>query len=261
MAADATPGQIDYLDTGDGDRLAYCHQQGSSPGVLFLPGFNSDMNGSKALALARWCDERGRQFTRFDYSGHGLSSGEFREGSIGRWRDDALTVLDQVTCGPQVVVGSSMGGWLMLLLALKRPGSIAGLLGIASAPDFTERLYTQRLGDQQRRALDEFGYCELPYHYGDGKPHTIGRQLIEDGRNHRVLGGAIDIRVPVRLIHGQADADVPWQLSMAVAENITSQDVEIQLVKGGDHRLSTPADLRRLERCLQDLLAVVEARD
>jgi pimeloyl-ACP methyl ester carboxylesterase len=219
------------------------------------------MNGTKALALARWCREHGRQFTRFDYSGHGLSSGEFSEGSIGRWRDDALAVLDRVARGPQVVVGSSMGGWLMLLVALQRPGKIAGLLGIASAPDFTERLYDQRLGDQQRRALDDVGYCELPNHYGDGKPHIIGRRLIEDGRNHCVLGGEIDIRAPVRLIHGQADEDVPWQLSMAVAERITSQDVEIQLVKGGDHRLSSPADLRRLERCLEDLLESVEASD
>ena len=151
-----------------------------------------------------------------------------------------------------------MGGWLMLLVALSRPGKIAGLLGIASAPDFTERLYSQRLGAEQRQALAETGYCELPNHYGDGKPHVIGRQLIEDGRKHLILGNSIDIPVPVRLIHGQADVDVPWHLSMDIADRITSRDVEILLVKGGDHRLSTPEDLRRLERCLQNLLVTVE---
>ena len=258
MAADTADGQLAYLDTQSGETLAYSHLAGSGPGVVFLPGFNSDMNGTKAIALADWCRERERQFTRFDYSGHGLSSGEFSEGSIGQWCNDALTVLDGVTAGPQVLVGSSMGGWLMLLLALARPGRIAGLLGIASAPDFTERLFSQRLGDKQRTALAETGYCELPNHYGDGKPHVIGRQLIEDGRNHFVLGGDIDIPVPVRLVHGQADADVPWQLSMDIAERLTSTDVEVQLVKNGDHRLSTTADLRRLERCLQDLLATLE---
>lgn len=258
MALDATDEQVAYLDAESGEKLAYSHQAGASPGVVFLPGFNSDMNGTKALALADWCRQRGRQFTRFDYSGHGLSTGDFSAGSIGQWCGDALTVLDRVTDGPQVLVGSSMGGWLMLLVALARPGRIAGLLGIASAPDFTERLYTQRLGEEQRRDLAETGSCELPNHYGDGKPHIIGRQLIEDGRKHRLLGGDIDIRVPVRLVHGQADADVPWQLSMDIAERLASHDVEIHLVKNGDHRLSTPADLRRLERCLQDLLATVE---
>ncbi len=146
----------------------------------------------------------------------------------------------------------------MLLVALARPDRVAGLLGVASAPDFTERLYSQRLDDGERLALEQTGYCELPNHYGDGKPHTIGRQLIEDGKNHLLLGGKIDIRSPVRLIHGQSDADVPWQLSMAVAEQITSDDVEVQLVKNGDHRLSTAADIQRLERCLEDLLAIVD---
>jgi pimeloyl-ACP methyl ester carboxylesterase len=258
MALDTADGQVAYLDTQSGEILAYSHWAGASPGVVFLPGFNSDMNGTKALALAAWCRQRERQFTRFDYSGHGLSSGDFSAGSIGQWCDDTLAVLDRVTDGPQVLVGSSMGGWLMLLVALARPGKIAGLLGIASAPDFTERLFSQRLGDKQRTALAETGYCELPNHYGDGKPHTIGRQLIEDGRNHLVLDGDIDIRVPVRLVHGQADADVPWQLSMDIAERLTSTDVEVQLVKGGDHRLSAPADLLRLKRCLQDLLATLE---
>ncbi len=255
---DATDDSMAWVETGAGESLAYCHHPGAAPGVLFLPGFNSDMQGTKALALESWCRERGRQFTRFDYSGHGRSSGVFRDGCIGQWRDDPLAILDRVTTGPQVLVGSSMGGWLMLLVALARPDRVAGLLGIASAPDFTERLYSQRLDDGQRLALEQTGYCELPNHYGDGKPHTIGRQLIEDGKNHLLLGGKIDIRSPVRLIHGQSDADVPWQLSMAVAEQITSDDVEVQLVKNGDHRLSTAADIQRLERCLEDLLAIVD---
>jgi pimeloyl-ACP methyl ester carboxylesterase len=239
--------------------LAYDHRSGSEPGVLFLPGFNSDMQGTKALALDRWCSIHGRQFTRFDYSGHGCSGGSFREGTIGQWRDDALAVLDQVATGPQVLVGSSMGGWLMLLVALCRPQRVAGLVGIASAPDFTERMRQQRLGKQQLASLQATGYCELPIDYGEGKPHTIGRRLLDEGRDHLLLDTKIGFEGPVRLLHGQSDEDVPWALSLALMEQLASRDVELTLIKDGDHRLSSDRDIERLLTTVERLLATLGA--
>ena len=248
---------LNHVRNGAGQRIACRHREGSSPGVMFLPGFNSDMEGTKALALDAWCADRGIQFTRFDYSGHGLSEGAFSEGSIGHWSGDAIHVIDEVTNGPQVLVGSSMGGWIMLLVALARSQRVAGLLGIASAPDFTERLFNERLSEEQLTSLQRTGYCELPNHYGDEKPHVIGRQLIEDGRKHLLLGGRIDIAVPVRLLHGDADTDVPWQLSAAIADQLVSEDVVLQLVKHGDHRLSSIEDLQRIIDVLEQLISAV----
>lgn len=248
---------LNHVRNEAGERIACRHREGSSPGVMFLPGFNSDMEGTKALALDAWCAVRGIQFTRFDYSGHGLSEGAFSEGSIGRWSGDAIRVLDALTTGPQVLVGSSMGGWIMLLVTLARSQRVAGLLGIASAPDFTERLFNERLNEEQLASLHRTGYCELPNHYGDEKPHVIGRQLIEDGRDHLLLGGRIDITVPVRLLHGDADADVPWQLSAAIADQLVSDDVVLQLVKQGDHRLSSTGDLQRMTDVLEELIGAV----
>tara|TARA_R110002110_G_scaffold406421_1_gene626417 strand:- start:237292 stop:238035 length:744 start_codon:yes stop_codon:yes gene_type:complete len=237
-----------FLTRDDGTRLAYAHSPGSGPGIVFLAGFNSNMGGDKALALEHWCREQGRQFTRFDYFGHGQSSGTLAEGSIGRWRDDTIAIIEQLTSGPQLLVGSSMGGWLMLLVAIARPERVTALCGIAAAPDFTERLHDQRLNEQQRRELSETGFCELPNHYDDGEPHRISRYLLEEGATHRVLHSEIAIDVPVRLIHGQCDDDVPWQLSLEIAQQLRSSDVEVQLVKNGDHRLSTPRDIERLLR-------------
>lgn len=244
---------------GPNGRIAYHHSPGSSPGVLFCTGFNSDMGGTKARALDAWCAERGIQFTRFDYSGHGESDGRFEDGSIGEWLDDMLAVLDSVCQGPQLVVGSSMGGWIMLLAARARPGHIAGLLGIASAPDFTRAMRDSRLSSGQLADLDETGYCEIANHYDDGKPYRIGRKLLEEGEQHLLLGAEIAIDVPVRLIHGQADADVPWQLSLQVAELLASQDVELLLVKQGDHRLSEPVDLERMLAVLGNLWVQLSA--
>jgi pimeloyl-ACP methyl ester carboxylesterase len=221
--------------------------------VLFCAGFNSNMQGIKALALEQWCRDRGRQFTRFDYSGHGESSGSVEEGCIGRWRDDTLAVLDRVTSGPQVIVGSSMGGWIMLLVALQRARRVKALLGLAAAPDFTERLRA-RLTDAQRQQLDRSGYADLPNCYDDGEPYRIGALLLDEGEAHLLLDGEIPVDVPVRLIQGQRDDDVPWQLALRLAERIRGADVEIQLVKDGDHRLSQPSDLRRLELTLEQLL-------
>ncbi len=250
----ATDVSTQYLDSPQGRRLAYTHHAGAGPGVLFCAGFNSHMNGDKALALDAWCREQGRQFTRFDYSGHGESSGQFEDGSIGQWLEDTLAILDTVCEGPQLIVGSSMGGWMMLLAALARPQAVRALLGIASAPDFTEALWNRGLDDQQRVSLQETGYCEIPNCYDDGQPYRIGRQLIEEGRSHLLLQDEISLEMPVRLIHGQLDEDVPWGHSLSIAGQLQSRDVEVQLVKSGDHRLSQPEDLDRLIRTLHTLL-------
>ncbi len=242
-----------FLSLPDGSRLAYSHHAGSGPGILFCSGFNSDMQGTKAVALNAWCREQGRQFTRFDYFGHGLSSGTAEDGCIGRWRDDTLAVLDAVTSGPQLLVGSSMGGWIMLLVALQRPQRLCGLLGLAAAPDFTARLAAS-LNAQQRQQLAASGYADLPNCYADGQPYRIGRRMLEEGAAHRVLEREIPLQLPVRLIHGQRDEDVPWQSSLTLAERLCSEDVEVQLVKNGDHRLSEPADLQRLVHTLEQLL-------
>jgi pimeloyl-ACP methyl ester carboxylesterase len=245
--------QPQFLSLPDGSRLAYSHHAGSGPGILFCSGFNSDMQGTKAVALDAWCREQGRQFTRFDYFGHGRSSGAVEEGCIGRWRDDTLAVLDAVTSGPQLLVGSSMGGWIMLLVALQRPQRLCGLLGLAAAPDFTARLEAS-LSAQQRQQLAASGYADLPNCYDDGQPYRIGRHMLEEGAAHLVLEREIPLQLPVRLIHGQRDEDVPWALSLTLAQRLRSDDVEVQLVKNGDHRLSEPVDLQRLVRTLQQLL-------
>jgi pimeloyl-ACP methyl ester carboxylesterase len=247
--------QPSYLALPDGARIAYRHIDGTAPGILFCSGFNSDMQGNKALALDAWCVAEGRQFTRFDYFGHGLSSGRVEEGCIGRWRDDAVAVLDHLTLGPQLVVGSSMGGWIMLLLAMARSERVLGLVGLAAAPDFTARL-RDSLTEAQRGQLADTGYADLPNCYDDGEPYRIGRLLLEEGSNHLLLGKEIPLDLPVRLIHGQRDEDVPWQLALTLADNLRSTDVEVQLVKDGDHRLSEPADLQRLGKTVAQLLSV-----
>jgi pimeloyl-ACP methyl ester carboxylesterase len=235
---------VNRLPVGDGTSLAYSHLPGSEPGILFCAGFNSDMQGNKALGLEDWCRGQGIQFTRFDYYGHGESDGAMEQGTIGRWRDDALAILDSVTTGPQLIVGSSMGGWIMLLAALARPDRITGLVGIAAAPDFTQSLLAQRLDDQQRRQLEETGFCDMPNDYDE--PYRISRQLLDEANDHLLLGRSIDVDVPVRLLHGQRDADVPWENALAIARQLGSADVEVQLIKSGDHRLSEPVDIRRL---------------
>ena len=233
------------LTRPDGGTIAYHMTAGRSPAVLFLTGLRSDMTGSKALALEAMCRERGQTYLRFDYRGHGQSSGAFVEGTVGDWHDDALEVIDRLIQGPLVLVGSSLGGWLMLLAALARPARIAGLVGIAPAADFTEELMWQRLSPEQRAALLRDGVLHLSSPYGP-EPTPITRNLIEEGRHHLLLGGPIPFAGPVRLIHGLADTDVPWQTSQRIAERLTSTDVEIILVKDGGHRLSEPRDLERM---------------
>ena len=224
---------------------------GKLPGLIFLGGFASDMTGTKATALERFAESRGQPFVRFDYFGHGSSSGRFADGTIGRWRDDALAVLDRLTSGPQILVGSSMGGWMMLLAALARPERVAGLVGIASAPDFTEDLIWKKLPPPILDELTRTGRWHEPSRYGADLPITLG--LIEDGRRHLLLNRPIDIRCPVRLLHGMADPDVPWNWSLRVAEQLAATDVVVTLVKDGDHRLSRDEDLRRIEAAIAEL--------
>lgn len=248
------------LQRPDGEIVAYEHFSGSEPGILFLSGFNSTMQGDKALFLDTWCRQRNRQYTRLDYQGHGQSSGLFEEGTIGRWIDDALAVLDEVTEGPQLLVGSSMGGWVMLQLALARPERVIGLTGIAPAPDFTRALADGGLSPEQMLQLELGGFCDIENCYDDGEPYRISRELLEEGDRHCLLDAdSIAIDLPVRLLHGQCDEDVPWQRSLQLAEKLESDDVEIQLVKDGDHRLSRPSDLARLGRTLEELLENLNA--
>ena len=219
----------------------------------------SHMGGTKATALERYARARGRAYLRFDYQGHGASDGRFEDGTIGRWAEDAIAALDGASEGPQILVGSSMGAWVMLLAALARPARVAGLVGIAAAPDFTEDLIWARMGAAGRAEMERHGLIRQPSDY-DEEPYVITRALIEEGRRHLLMGGEIPLDCPVRLIHGLADADVPWQTSLRLAECLRSRDVALTLVKGGAHRLSEPADMARLERVLDDLVALVEER-
>ena len=226
-------------------RIAYEHSAGLAPGVMFCGGFMSDMTGSKASALAAHCAAQGRAFVRFDYSGHGASDGRFVDGTIGLWRDQALAVLDTLTTGPQVVVGSSMGGWIALLLALARPERVRGLVLLAPAPDFTQAIWDAELDAAERARLLADGHIERPSEYS-AEPYVITRQLIDDGRRHLLLNQPIDITCPVRILHGMRDSDVAWQRSITLVERLSGADVTLTLLKNGDHRLSGAADLERL---------------
>jgi len=244
------------LDLGGGRALAFAHHPGKAPGIMFCSGFMSDMTGSKALALEKVCVDEGRAFTRFDYTGHGASSGDFEDGTIGFWTDDAVAIIDKVTEGPQVLVGSSMGGWIMVLAALARPERVKGLVGIAVGPDFTEDLFWARGNAAQRDLLMTTGRLVMPSNYAD-EPYVITRNLIEDGRKHLVLRAPIPFDGPVHLLHGQADPDVPWQTSLRLAEALRSEDVTVELIKAGDHRLSKPPELTRLFAATQRVVALL----
>lgn len=211
---------------------------------MFLGGFRSDMTGTKATALQEHCRRTGRAFVRFDYQGHGESSGEFTDGTIGRWAEDAIHMLD-ATEGPMVLVGSSMGGWIMLLSALARPGRVAGLIGVAAAPDFTEDLMWQHYDDRVRETLARDGIYYEPSEYDD-EPYPITMKLIEEARGHLLMDRPIAIHCPVRLFHGMKDEAVPWMTSPQLAEHLLSEDVRVKLIKDGDHRLSREQDLALL---------------
>lgn len=240
------------LDRGDGVELAYACLAGHEPTIVFLPGFRSDMGGTKAAHLAAFCAATGQAMLRFDYSGHGASTGRFEDGTIGIWVADALTVIDRLTQGPLVLVGSSMGGWIALLAALARLGRVAGLVGVAAAPDFTESLMWGAMMPSERHRLMQDGVLHVPSEYGP--PFPITRALIEDGRSRLLLDHPIAVRCPVCLLHGQRDPDVPWETSLRLAERLASDDVRIILIKDGDHRLSRPRDLDLLTRTLAELI-------
>ena len=240
------------LDRGDGIELAWAKLSGAGPTVVFLPGFNSDMAGIKATSLRDWCATHGRAMLRLDYSGHGESGGAFTDGSIGRWMQDALLLIDRLTEGPLLLVGSSMGGWISLLIALRRPHRIVAITGIAAAPDFTELLMWNGLSPAEQAQLMQTGRREVPSQYGD--PYIITKGLIEDGRTHQLLGAPIAIACPVRLLQGQRDDDVPWEQALTLARQLESDDVEVTLIKDGDHRLSRPSDIALLTRTVAALL-------
>ncbi|MEJ1356247.1 MAG: alpha/beta hydrolase [Candidatus Sedimenticola sp. (ex Thyasira tokunagai)] len=247
-----SPSQLENTLLYGDKKLAYRQQPGSQPGVLFLGGFRSDMSGTKAKSLADWCRATDRAYTRFDYSGHGASSGEFEDGTISRWLGEATAILDQLTTGPQLVVGSSMGGWIALLLALVRPRRVHALVTIACATDFTERLVRPALTVMQRAQIEAHGVAYLPSNY-DHSPYPITRCLLDDGLQNLLLGQPISIHCAVHMLHGEADKDVPWQISQETLEWIESDDVQLTLIKGGDHRLSKPTELNLIIETLKRL--------
>jgi len=232
-------------------RIAVCARSGAAPGLFWLGGFNSDMKGTKALALDAWAAEHGRACVRFDYSGHGESGGKFIDGTIGRWLEESLAVFEQSCRGPQVVIGSSMGGWMALLLAREvakraKDASLAGLVLIAPAPDFTQELMWKGFSPEIRREIEEKGVWMRPSQYGDGSPYPITRALIEEGRNHLLLGSSIEVGCPVRILQGAKDPDVPWQHAFALFHRLPADDVVLTMIQDGDHRLSRPQDIARL---------------
>ena len=231
-------------------RLAYHLTEGVGPTIVFLPGYASDMTGTKALALEAWAKAKGRAFLRFDYAGCGASEGAFEEQSLIDWRDDALAMIDHAVTGPVVLVGSSMGGWIMLLAALARPDRVAAMVGIAAAPDFTDWGFSQ----EEKLYILQHGRLERPNPYGP-QPTVYTRRFWQAGEASRLLHGPIALDCPVRLIHGQRDPDVPWAQSLRLAELVRSDDVQVTMVKGGDHRLSRDADIALLIRVVEDVLS------
>jgi pimeloyl-ACP methyl ester carboxylesterase len=243
-----------FIEVGSGSgarKIAVCARNGSGPGLFWLSGFNSDMQGTKAVALDAWAAEHGRGCVRFDYSGHGASGGAFIDGTIGRWLEESTAVFDRFCEGPQVAIGSSMGGWMALLLAreiARRRGSgratLAGLVLIAPAPDFTEELMWKGFSPQVRQEIETTGVWLRPSEYGE--PYPITKTLIEEGRNHLLLGSTIEVGCPVRILQGAQDPDVPWQHAFALAHRLPSDDVVLTMIQDGDHRLSRPQDIARI---------------
>ena len=246
------PAKVQRLQRPDGNTVAYAATPGRAPTVAFLGGFRSDMTGTKAMALEAWAEKTNRGYLRFDYLGHGQSSGRFEDGTIGRWLDDSLAAIDRLTSGKLVLVGSSMGGWLSLLVARARPERLAGLVLIAAAPDFTERMLLKGLSAEDRATLERDGRLERPSQYSP-EPSVFTWKLIEEGRNHLLLDKKLALPCPVRLLHGQNDPDVPWDYTLQIAAHLEAPEVITTLIKGGDHRLSTPADIARLIATVEEL--------
>ncbi|GIT91941.1 alpha/beta hydrolase [Jannaschia pagri] len=238
--------------TRNGVDLAFHHTPGTGPLVVFLGGFKSDMDGTKAVALEAWAKAKGQAFLRLDYGGHGLSGGAFEDGSIGDWRDDALAVIDHVTTGPLVLVGSSMGGWISLLVTRDRPDQVKGLVTIAAAPDFTEDGFWASFDEAQRQTLMETGQVAVPSDYG--APYIITRRLIEEGRKTLVLRQALSLPCPTRFLQGTADADVSVETALRLLDHAEGPDMRLTLVDGADHRFSDEDCLRLIERSVTEVL-------
>jgi len=250
----ATEPEPAFIEVGSGNsarRIAVRARKGGQPGLFWLGGFNSDMEGTKALALDAWAADHGRSCVRFDYSGHGESGGAFVDGTIGRWLEESVAVFAQFCSGPTVAIGSSMGGWMALLLArevaMRAPGAaLAGLVLIAPAPDFTEELMWKGFSPEIRHEIETKGVWLRPSEYGDGTPYPITRGLIEEGRNHLLLGSSIDVGCPVRILQGAQDPDVPWKHAFTLAQRLPAEDVVLTVIQDGDHRLSRPQDIARI---------------
>ena len=257
------PNSPSYFETPSSKhQLAYRYTppQKNLPTVVYLYGFRSDMNGEKILFLEDQCAKEGLGFLAFDYSGHGVSSGAFEEGTISQWLSDSLNIIDHITQGPVIIIGSSMGGWLAHLVALERPKRIVGLLGIACAPDFTQKLMWEEFTPTQQTEIMTQGWTIVPTEYND-KGWTITKNLIESGRNHLLLGKVIPLAIPIRYLHGMKDSSVPPSYSHQLLELVTSQDVTLTLIKSGDHRLSTEENKRLLENQLKELVITCSPKE
>jgi pimeloyl-ACP methyl ester carboxylesterase len=255
MTKGMTVTEPSHLTTAQGRRIAYHHTPGAGPVVVFLGGFKSDMTGSKAQFLQAWAQARGCAFLRLDYSGHGASGGAFEDGCIGDWADDAAAVIAQVTTGPHVLAGSSMGGWIALLLARANPARVAGLVGIAAAPDFTVEVEAE-MTPAEHAAMARDGRIEQQSDYAD-QPYVFTQRLIADGRAQQVLNAPLHLPMPVRLLQGTADTDVRPAVALRLLDHITGGDVRLTLVQSADHRFSTPACLALIAATVGDILGGV----
>ncbi|MEL6608274.1 MAG: alpha/beta hydrolase [Pseudomonadota bacterium] len=245
----------EFYDTPQGRRIAYRKTEGAGPGIVFLGGFKSDMEGTKAIHLEAWCQAQGRAFLRFDYSGHGQSSGAFEEGSIGDWAEDAQAVITALTDGPQILIGSSMGGWISLLTIKAMPEKVAGLVTIAAAPDFTEDGFWASFSEAERATLISEGQVALPSDYGD--PYIITRRLIEEGRDVLVLREPLQLSMPTRFLQGTEDEDVSVATATRLLDHVTGDDIRLVLLKGADHRFSEPDALKLIEDATSNVLEVL----
>ncbi|XP_033867048.3 palmitoyl-protein thioesterase ABHD10, mitochondrial-like isoform X1 [Acipenser ruthenus] len=244
---------VQFLSRPDLPKLAYQSIKGKSPGVIFLPGFASNMNGQKAVALEEFCKSLGHSYVRFDYTGCGASEGEAETCTIGKWKKDVLTVIDELTEGPQILVGSSMGGWLMLLVAIARPDRTAALVGVSTAADHFVSVF-KSLPIEAKKEIEEKGVWKIPSKYNEEGFYSISYDFIKEAENHCVLHSPIPVTCPVRLIHGMKDDDVPWHVSIQVADRILSPDLDVTLRKHGQHRMSDKDDLKLLVYTVDDLI-------
>jgi len=248
-----------FLKTPDQLSIAAKRLDGNSPTIMFMPGFFSNMEGTKATYLEKLCRNLNQAYVRFDYRGHGQSDGRFEDGTFTDWLNDTLLVLDELTDAPVVAVGSSMGGWIALLTALKRPQKIRGLVGIASSPDFTEDIWHRRMSDEQRELMNRQGFIEQPSDYQE-EPVIITKKLLESGNDHLLLHkNSIKLDIPVALIHGKKDADVPWQKSEQLHRLIGEESSELILIPDGEHRLSREKDLKLIGETVKNISKKVQA--